>query len=251
MAPYRALMSAPPAVPSIDSVMIDRKMTFRLALLAVVAAVAVVLVVVLAGPDDSEDTTESRAPAASGGVPAEVAELEGVPQDGIALGAEDAPVTMVEFADLQCPFCADYQTQVFPTLLERYVKTGKLRLELRLLRFIGPDSDTLARTAAGASLQDHMWQVAGLAYARQGAENSGYADKQFLDELVADAGLGQVDTGRRAEAIVADAEGLADRTGIDSTPSFLIARTGGPLERFEPTALSPDQFVERIEQELR
>ena len=55
------------------------------------------------------------------------------------------------------------------------MRTGKVRLELRLLRFLGPDSDRLARVAAAAAAQNRMWQFVGLAYDSQGQENSGYA----------------------------------------------------------------------------
>jgi protein-disulfide isomerase len=210
-------------------------MALRLGVLAVVAALVVVLAVVLGSPAGEARRSDTRSGAVTA---AEIAALRGVPQDGIALGAPDAPVTMVEFGDLQCPFCREYHEQAFPTLLERYVKSGKLRLELRLLRFVGPDSDRLARTAAGAAGEDRMWQVAGLAYARQGVENSGYADQDFLDALVADAGLDRVDAGRDAELLVGSAEKSAHHADIDSTPSFLIGRTGGTLTRFQPDALA-------------
>jgi protein-disulfide isomerase len=95
-----------------------------------------------------------------------------------------------------------------------------------------------------------MWQVAGLAYARQGIENSGYADQEFLDGLVADAGLDRADAGLPAEDVVVAAEKMAHHAGIDGTPSFLVGPTGGRLERFQPDALSPEPFVERIEAEL-
>jgi protein-disulfide isomerase len=148
------------------------------------------------------------------------------------------------------PVLREDHDQVFPTLLERYIKAGKLRLELRLLRFVGPDSDPLTRTAAGAAAHDRMWQVAGLAYARQGAENSGYADQTFLDALVADAGLERVDAGLPAEKVVAAAEAAAHHARIDATPSFLVGPTGGRLAHFQPDILSPEPFVERIEAEL-
>jgi protein-disulfide isomerase len=219
-------------------------MALRLGVLAVAAVLLVVVAVVLAGPAAEEKRGEA---AAAGG---DVHALRGVPQDGIVLGAPHAPVTLVEFADLQCPFCREYHEQVFPTLLERYVKTGKLRLELRLLRFVGPDSDRLARTAAGAAAHDRMWQVAGLAYARQGVEKSGYADQDFLDALVADAALDGVDAGAPAEDVVAAAEERAHHAAIDSTPSFLVGPTGRRLERFQPDALSAQPFMERIDEEL-
>lgn len=218
-------------------------MGIRLAVLAAAAVAIVLVAVVLAGGGDEDDK--------GGGSPAAAkSALQGIPQSGISLGSPDAPVTMVEFADLQCPFCAEYHRNVFPTLLKRYVRTGQLRLELRLLRFLGPDSDRLARVAAAASAQDRMWQFVGLAYQRQGAENSGYATDDFINTLAADAGLKSPDAGTEAERLVRQSENQARSAGIDSTPSFLIGPTGGALERFQPSDLAPGAFVPRIQEEL-
>ncbi len=219
-------------------------MLIRLGLLAALAAVVVVVAVLLAGGDSSDGDKGGGTPAAT------IAPLRGVPQSGIALGSPDAPVTMVEFADLQCPFCKEYSEDVFPELLKRYVRTGKLRLELRLLSFIGPDSDRLARVAAAAAAQNRMWQFVTLAYDRQGAENSGYATDAFIKKLAADAGLGKADAGAAGEALIRDAERQARRAQIESTPSFLIGPTGGPFQRFQPSDLTPGAFVPRIEEEL-
>ena len=220
-------------------------MTVRLGLLAGLAVIVVVVAVVVAGSGGSSSSQKSTTPAA-----AESA-LKGVPQSGIALGSPKAPVTMVEFADLQCPFCAQYQRDVFPTLLNRYIRTGKLRVELHLLRFIGPDSDRLARVAAAASEQNRMFQFVDLAYARQGAENSGYATQQFIDKLAAGAGLKQTSAGSAANQQVSQSEQIAKTLGINSTPSFLIGPTGGPFQRLEPSQLTPGAFVPAIQQELK
>ena len=214
----------------------------RLAVLAAAAVAIVLVAVVLAGGggDDKGGGTPAAAKSA----------LRGIPQSGITLGSPDAPVTIVEFADLQCPFCAEYHRNVFPTLLRRYVRTGKVRLELHLLRFLGPDSDRLARVAAAASAQDRMWQFVGLAYQRQGAENSGYATDDFINTLAADAGLASADAGSAAERLVRRGENQARSVGVESTPSFLIGPTGGTLERFQPSDLTPGAFTPRIEEEL-
>jgi hypothetical protein len=52
--------------------------------------------------------------------------FEGVPQRGVTLGRADAPVTLVEFADLQCPFCAEYADRTLPTIVQRYVRSGRV-----------------------------------------------------------------------------------------------------------------------------
>ena len=74
--------------------------------------------------------------------------LDGIPQDGIALGEPDAPVTLVEYADLQCPFCAEWALQTFPELVADYVRDGRLRIEFRGLTFIGPESEDALRAAS-------------------------------------------------------------------------------------------------------
>ena len=220
-------------------------MMVRLGLLAALAAVIVVIAVVAAGAggDSSQKGGGSTAATESA--------LRGVPQSGISFGSPKAPVTMVEFADLQCPFCAQYHRDVFPTLLRRYVRTGKLRLELRLLRFLGEDSDRLARVAVAAAGQDRMWQFVGLAYQRQGRENSGYATNKFINGIAADAGLETTSAGAAAEHQVRQSERIARTLGVDSTPSFLIGPTGGPFTRFEPSQLTPGAFVPQIDKELK
>jgi protein-disulfide isomerase len=223
----------------------QRSMLIRLGLIGGLAAVAVLALVAIGGPagDDS--------PAGGGRSVTADSALRGIPQSGIVLGSPDAPVTMVEFADLQCPFCAEYHERVFPELLDRYVRTGKLRLELRLLRFLGPDSDRLARAAAAASEQNRMWQLVGLAYDRQGPENSGYATDAFIKSLFADAGVHSPNAGAAAEQQVSRTEQAARTLGIDSTPAFVIGPTGGTLARFQPAQLTPGAFVPRIQEELR
>jgi protein-disulfide isomerase len=216
-------------------------MGLRLAVLGAVAVVGVLAAVVIAGGGPSGGGTKSTAGTSA---------LNRIPQSGLALGSPKAPVTIVEFADLQCPFCAEYHHNVLPSILDRYVRTGRVRLELRLLRFLGPDSDRLARVALAASTQNRMWQFVGLAYDRQGRENSGYATDGFINKLVRDAGLKRVDAGAAAERQVQGNERLAKTAGVASTPSFLIGRTGETLHRFQPSELTPGAFLPTIDKEL-
>jgi len=198
--------------------------------------VALLIVISSSGTDDGPKKAAGEQVAGQTEVAARYA---GMPQDGIALGKPDAPVTLVEFADMQCPFCADFATGGLPTLVEEEVKSGKLRVEFRTMAFIGDDSRKLARVVAGAAVQDKAWQVLDLFFINQGQENSGFATDEFVrDTLTAVKGLD-------VDKVLADAEAggattalnettsLAQRYGIQSTPSFLIGKTGASLKKLD------------------
>ncbi len=51
--------------------------------------------------------------------------------NGMALGSDDAPVTMIEFSDYECPFCARFQADAFPQIKKTYIDTGKVRFVYR------------------------------------------------------------------------------------------------------------------------
>ena len=149
------------------------------AILAAVVVVVVAIAVSQGGSDD--DAPRGGGPTASGGGPSRASPprsrqlFGGIPQQGVTLGQPDAPATLIEFADLQCPFCAQYTTGALPTVIQDYVRTGRLKMQLRLLRFIGPDSERGAEVAAAATLQDKGWEFSDLFFRNQGQENSGYA----------------------------------------------------------------------------
>ena len=105
------------------------------------------------------------------------------------LGDPDAPVTITEYVDLQCPICAEASKQTLPALINDYVKTGKVKLQARTLSFLGPDSVRAAKVAAGAQEQGRLWAFLETFYASQGTENSGYVTDDFLREVAAAAGV--------------------------------------------------------------
>ena len=175
---------------------------------------------------------------------AEVSEmLDGVPQDGTALGSAGAPVTLVEYADLQCPYCAQWAIGALPRLIEDFVRAGKLRIEFRGLAFIGPDSETALRTVLAAGRQDRLWHAVELLYANQGAENSGWVSQDVLREI-GDAVPGldveralRETQSQEVESQLAAAKDLQARLGVRSTPAFAASRAGGQLAPVQVTSL--------------
>jgi protein-disulfide isomerase len=204
-------------------------------------ALVVVLIVVSQGGNDSGGSTPVK------GL------FNGIAQDGTALGKPDAPFTMVEFGDPQCPFCAEYDRNVLPTVVENYVRTGKLRLEFRPLTFIGPDSEEAARFAVALGEQDRFWNFIDLMYHNQETENSGYIDPAFLTGLAdqipgADAtkAIAAADSSTVSD-VLDKAKSDASEAGISSTPSFLLGPTGGQLTKLDVSQLEPDSFRSAID----
>jgi len=131
---------------------------------------------------------------------------------------------------------------VMPGLVQKYVRTGKVRMEFHALAFIGPDSVRAARVAEAAGRQNKLWNVADLAYHNQGAENSGWATDGKLRSIAAAVpGLDvkQVFAARNSAAVTAQlkaASDLATRSGVNETPTFLVGR-GSSLKAVDAAGL--------------
>ncbi len=170
-----------------------------------------------------------------------------------ALGGPDAPVTLIEYADLQCPYCAQWARGAFPRLVRDYVRTGKLRIEFRGLAFIGRDSDKALRAALAAGRQNRLWNVVELLYADQGPENSGWASEELIDHIassVTGLDVERFDADRRLEALdteLAKSQGQAEAAGVRGTPTFELGPTGSAPETLELTSLADDEFAAAIE----
>ena len=106
---------------------------------AVALLVGVALLVAGCGDTGGSQSTqkERRGSAGVRGAAGLPARFDGVPQSGAFLGSPRAPFTLIEFADLQCPYCAQFDRDVLPAVIDRFVRPGRLRLELRVLRGAG------------------------------------------------------------------------------------------------------------------
>lgn len=197
-----------------------------LALLVAVAIVVAALFVVL-----------SQLGGAGGGAGEGVGEFySGIPQDGTTLGKSDAPVIVYLYEDFQCPFCGQFSREMFPDLVDDYVRNGKVRLVSEDMAFLGPDSVTAARAALAASEQNHYWPYYSLLYSHQGEENSGYVTDDFLKDLAQKTpglDVGKWEDQRAGDSFIKELEAVqstAQASSVNSTPTLIFKGPGGQVK---------------------
>src|SRR3954470_3061385 len=182
--------------------------------------------------------------------------FSGIPQQGIVLGSPKAPVTMTEFADLQCPVCREYTAAVLPTLVRRYVRTGKVKMVFRDIAFLGDDSVTAGRAAAAAGAQNRLWEFSDAFYGDQGEENSGYVTDGFIQKIARKVPGLDVDrlmrdrTAPTAQQGISQTRTLARRLGVDTTPTFFLQRGSGTYRQLDYSSFSPGAFTPAIDKAL-
>ncbi len=180
----------------------------------------------------------------------------GVPQNGVQLGVPDAPVVIDIFVDMQCPFCRNYELQVLPRLVARYVRAGEVQMRAEIVSFIGVDSLRGAQLVMAAGLQNRLWNAAARFFEREGVENSGYVTDTFLRHVAALAGLDvqRAMTDRGSSLVRSGLKSAQDAwqgAGFAGVPSFLIGPAGGPRHRVGGDYLRPSVIEGTIQRALR
>src|SRR6478672_5505793 len=150
-----------------------------------------------------------------------------VGQGWYAMGREDAPVTMVEFTDYQCPFCRKFERDSFADLKKNYIDTGKVRFVSRDLPLeFHPNAAPAAQAVRCAGEQHKFWEMHD-AIMQDTATDLGtgsilkYGDKVGLDMTTFRACVAE----KRFVAAIQKDTADAGAMGISGTPSFVIAKT--------------------------
>jgi protein-disulfide isomerase len=144
-------------------------------------------------------------------------------------GQSNAPLTIIEFSDYQCPFCARHVAQTMPQLLKNYVDAGKVRYVFRdmPIESIHPQATKAAEAARCAGDQDKYWDMHDKLFANQRAlqpENlREYAKAIGANEAEFDKCLAN---GKHAKAVARDVE-QAGTLGIRGTPTLVVGRSDG------------------------
>jgi len=210
---------------------------------AIFAALVIVVVVVLVGgraePGGGSPKDGTR------GVAETKKLLAGLEQHDTTLGDPKAPVTIVEFIDVQCPFCAAHQIDEQPTVVNKLVRTGDARITVQPLAFLGPDSGVGRNVFLRLAAKGHGWDFLNRAFLNQRAENSGFITDAWLKGVTAGIpGVTAADLARDREPAleprVAEAEALSKKLmgPRDGTPFFAVGPTSADPSTYKKVDLA-------------
>jgi protein-disulfide isomerase len=166
-------------------------------------------------------STAATAPTAAVNIPQKVTRFNVSVDDDPAVGPADAPITLIEFSDYQCPFCTKWDNEVYARLLKEY--SGKIRFVYRdlPLAFHG-DSQSAAEAANCAGEQGAYWKFHDALFSEKYGLGADAYRKYATDlGLDAEALIACVNSGKYTQEVMADAADAAG-LGVSSTPTFFI-----------------------------
>jgi protein-disulfide isomerase len=211
------------------------------------AAVVLAVVLILVAGSSNKSATPAATDTSTTAVNASSL-FAGIPQHGDTLGKTTAPATLIVYEDPQCPFCRAWNVQTLPTIVNQFVRTGKLKLVYRGVVIIGPDSVRGLRAIYAAEMQNKLWNLADALYRHQGAENSGWITNGVILAAAGDAGANgkEILAGMGAKTVDASlnkAQAQATDDQLQGTPTFIIERPPAVPQPLAVQGLDPATFV--------
>jgi len=209
---------------------------------AIVLAGLIIAVAVIYSTAGFKSSDKPSGTAAVGALPA-------VSSSDFVLGDQNAPVTIVEYGDFQCPFCAKFFSETESALREKYIKTGKVKFIYRDFAFLGQESLWAANAARCAGEQEKFWQYHDYLYGNQRGENQGAFSKDNLKSFAAALGLDKEKFGACLDAekytdLIQKETKAGGEAGVQGTPASFINGT------LYPGALPAITFTQIIDNEL-
>lgn len=157
-------------------------------------------------------------------------------------GDPNAKLTIVNFADFQCPFCEKFHNDAEPKIIKEYVDTGKVKFVYKNLAFLGQESTDAANASLCAKEQNKYWEYHDKLFSSQKGENQGAFAIVNLKQFAVDLGLNTNQFNSCFDAKKYNAQVQADvaeanRIGFNSTPSTAVGKVpmigAQPFEQFK------------------
>lgn len=183
-----------------------------------VVLAALLLVGVLIGPSQWSLTDRDQAVQKSGS-----SRPQAAAHKQPTLGSADAPVTMVEFAEFYCPYCANFHWQTFPRIKEEFIDTGKVKYIFRNLVVHGDAAQLAAKAGECALRQDAFWKFHNRIFEVVFKERKEYLSEEDLLNIAGELGLNKraikscLNSAKIGEEIQKDRKRLRDL--IDQLPA--------------------------------
>ena len=222
-----------------------------------VVVVAVVIAISVSGGGTGQPAPKPGSTASNADVTAVSNLLNGIPQSGQTLGRPSAPVTITEYADLECPVCGAFSlptsktasdgaqgTGYFDQLVNQYVRTGKAKVVYKSMETAtagGPNASMWAQqqaSAYAAGLQNKAWYYIELFYRQQQPENTAYVNTTFLQGIakqIPGLDLGKWASDSQSQAlqsqVTSDGQAAAAQGLQPNTPTLVIH---GPKGQAQP-----------------
>lgn len=175
-----------------------------------------------------------------------------------AAGNPDAPITITEYSDFQCPYCRLFYQGTESALEKQFVETGQVYFVYKSMgKFIGSESKAAAEAAYCAGDQGKFWQMHDILFSNQTGENVGAFSKNRLDAFVDKIGLDRnaydscFSSGKYSSRADQDQKD-ATASGVRATPSFVLSYevNGEKKERLIEGAQDIDVFSQEIQAAL-
>ena len=153
-------------------------------------------------------------------------------------GSADAPITIIEFGDYQCPKCDQWFQNEKPTITADYIDTDKAKLYFVDFPFLGQDSDNAANASYCANDQGKFWEYHSTLYNNQGGINDGWANVSTLKQFAVDLGLDTaefnncVDSDKHKDRVDYNRQVGASH-GVEGTPVFIVVDSDGKTQRID------------------
>jgi protein-disulfide isomerase len=219
------------------------------------AAVLAVALILVASTGSSSKPTTSVSTDPSGS-PGPTSLFAGIPQSGDTVGKASAPATMFVFEDPQCPYCQQWNLDTLPSVVDQFVRTGKLKLTYRGIAIIGPNSIKGLRAVFAAGEQDKLWNFSEALYELQGAENSGWITDEAILSAAKSAGADgaailAASPSKTVTARLAQANSEAENYQVQGTPTFLLEQPPALPQQLNVTSLEPGPFTAELQSALQ
>lgn len=152
------------------------------------------------------------------------------------MGDSNAPITIIEFGDYQCPNCKKWFLDTKPDLVTNYIDTGKVKLVFLDIAFLGKDSVPASIATYCAEEQEKYWDYHGFLYSNQLSIDDGWASSDSLKGYAYNLGLDMelftscLDSSKYQKRVQFNTE-EAQNNGVTGTPTFFIVGSDGRQEK--------------------